>query len=149
MAPPAAATARRTATRSDPRPAPSGPRRPPLRLFEPAPRRQPSRRGIGRSSMWLSCLLVVGSLFAVVVSDAFVAEGQVRLSATQGQVAAATAAQKALQVAVAEKAAPPVVVSQAKRDGMVIPDQVVYLPQVPLDVPLPAPHTTPTAPARR
>ncbi len=99
--------------------------------------------------MWLSCLLVVGSLFAVVVSDAFVAEGQVRLSATQGQVAAATAAQKALQVAVAEKAAPPVVVSQAKRDGMVIPDQVVYLPQVPLDVPLPAPHTTPTAPARR
>jgi hypothetical protein len=90
--------------------------------------------------MWLSCLLVVGSLFAVVVGDAFVTEGQVRLSTTESQVAAATAVQKSLQVDVAQKAAPPVVVSQAQSHGLVVPTQVVYLPQVPLDVPLPVPH---------
>ena len=51
--------------------------------------------------------------------------------------------QKSLQIAVAEKAAPPVVVSQAKSQGLVAPTQVVYLPQVPLDVPLPGPGSSP------
>ena len=93
--------------------------------------------------MWLSAVLVVGSLLAVVVGDAVVSEGQVRLAATQSQLAAAVAAQKSLQVQVAEKAAPPVVVAQAKRQGLVAPPQVVYLPQVPLNVPLPVPQTAP------
>jgi hypothetical protein len=87
--------------------------------------------------------LVVGSLLAVVVGDAMITEGQVRLSATQRQLAAAVAVQKAAQVAVAEKSAPPVVVSQARAQGLVTPPVVVYLPQVPLDVPLPAPQTAP------
>jgi type II secretory pathway pseudopilin PulG len=96
--------------------------------------------------MWVSGLLVVGSLLAVVVGDALITQGQVRLSATQHQMTAAIATQKALQVAVAEKAAPPVVVKQAKSQGLVAPSQVVYLPRVKLNVPLPVPQTVP-APA--
>jgi hypothetical protein len=99
--------------------------------------------------MWLSGLLVIGSLLSVVVGDTMLAEGQVRLSAIQHQVAAATAVQKATQVAVAERAAPPVVVSQAKSQGLVAPSQVVYLPQVPLNVPLPVPQTAPTTATKR
>jgi hypothetical protein len=79
---------------------------------------------------------------AVVVGDTLLAQGQVRLTALQAEVAAATTTQKAEQVAVANKAAPPVVVSQAKAQGLVIPTQVVSLPQVPLNVRLPVPQTT-------
>jgi hypothetical protein len=85
----------------------------------------------------------VGSLLAVVVGDAMVSQGQVRLEATQSQLAAAVAVHKSDQVVVAGKAAPPVVVAQAERDGMVPPPSVVDLPQVPLNVPLPVPQTAP------
>ena len=98
-----------------------------------------------RPSMWLSCLLVVGSLSAVVVGDTLMAEAQVTLSTTQQEVAAAQATQKSAQVKVAEMAAPPVVVSQARAQGLVVPTQVIELPQVPLDVPLPVPQTHPAA----
>jgi formylmethanofuran dehydrogenase subunit D len=98
--------------------------------------------------MWLSAVLVVGSLLAVVVGDALVSEGQVRLSTIESQVAAAVATQKARQVEVAEKAAPPVVVADARAQGMEPAPRVVYLPQVPLSVPLAAPQTT-GAPAAR
>jgi hypothetical protein len=91
---------------------------------------------------------VVGSLLAVVVGDAMVTEGQVRLSTAQSQIAAAALTQKASQVEVAEKSAPPVVVAQAKSQGLVAPTTVVYLPQVPLETPLPIPQTSP-APANR
>ena len=93
--------------------------------------------------MWASALLVVASLLVVVAGDSLVAEGQVRLSTMRSQVAAAEGAQKAAQVEVAEKAAPPVVVAQAKTQGLVAPQMVVYLPQVPLNVPLPVPQTAP------
>jgi hypothetical protein len=93
--------------------------------------------------VWVSGLLVVGSLLAVVVGDALVTEGQVRLATAQSQLAAAVVAQKAYQVEVAEKSAPPVVVAQAEGQGLVAPASVVYLPQVPLNVPLPVPQTTP------
>ncbi len=53
--------------------------------------------------MWLSGLLIVGSLLAVVVGDALVTQGQVRLSTTQRALAAAVATQKSLQVAVARR----------------------------------------------
>jgi len=140
MATPASATARRAPARSAPRPAPTAPRRPPLRLFEPAPRPRPGSRVVQRSTMWISGLLVVGSLLAVVVGDALVTQGQVRLSATQQALVIAQANQKTLQLNVASKAAPPVVVSQAKSQGLVAASQVVYLPQVPLNVPLPPPR---------
>lgn len=140
------AAARRSTARSDPR---TAPRRPPLRLFEPAPRHKTGTRRVRRTSVWLSALLVVGSLFAVVAGDTLLAEGQVHLSSVQRELAAATQQQKAAQIAVAERAAPPVVVSQAERQGLVAPSQVVYLPQVPLDVPLPVPQTAPSAVTKR
>jgi hypothetical protein len=139
MAP--SATARRGAVRPAPRPA-STPSRPPLQVFEPAPRPKPTRRSVRRPTVWVAGLLVVGSLLAVVVGDAMISQGQVRLTATQGEIAAATTAQKALQVEVASIAAPPVVVSQAESAGLVAPTQVVYLPRVPLNVPLPVPQLT-------
>jgi hypothetical protein len=92
--------------------------------------------------------MVVASLLAVVAGDAMVAEGQVRLTTVRSQVAAAEGVQKAAQVRVAEKAAPPVVVAQAKTQGLVAPQVVVYLPQVPLNVPLPVPQTAPIPPKR-
>jgi hypothetical protein len=136
---------RRPQTRAVPRTGPSSPRRPPLRVFEPTPRRRPAIRRVRRSTMWLSAVLVVGSLLAVVVGDAMVSDGQVRLSTIQGQLATATATQKGDQVAVARKAAPPVVVALAKQQGMVPAATVSYLPQVPLNVPLPVPQTAPLA----
>jgi len=141
MAPPAEAAARRSTARAQPRGVPADSRRPPLRLFEPGSRRRTGTTRVRRSSMWLSCILVVGSLSAVVVGDTLMTEGQVALSTTQQQVAGAEATQKSAQVTVAEMAAPPVVVSQAKAQGLVVPTQVIELPQVPLDVPLPVPQT--------
>ncbi len=93
--------------------------------------------------MWLSAVLVIGSLLSVVGGDALVTQGQVHLASEQSALASALSAQKSLQVAVAEKAAPPVVVAQAKSQGLIVPPQVVYLPEVPLNVPLPAPQTAP------
>jgi hypothetical protein len=100
--------------------------------------------------MWMSVLLVVGSLLAVVVGDAMITGGQVSLTTTQSQVDAAATAQKTYQVAVAQMAAPPVVVAQAESQGLVAPTTVVDLPQVPLNVPLPVPQTAaPPAPANQ
>jgi hypothetical protein len=96
---------------------------------------------------------VVGSLLFVVVGDAMVAQDQVRLSNLQGAIASAQATQKSMQTEVAQLAAPDRVVAQGIALGLTAPAQVVNLPQVPLDVPLPVPQTssapTPaTSPAR-
>jgi hypothetical protein len=99
--------------------------------------------------MWVSGALIVASLLSVVVGDAMIAQGQVRLASTQNEVSAAITAQKTYQVAVAQKAAPPVVVAEAESQGLVAPSTVVDLPQVPLDVPLPVPNTAAPAPANR
>src|ERR1019366_95987 len=99
--PPAPAPARRAPARAHPRPAPQAPKRPSLRIFEPAPRRKRGIRAIRRPEMWLSGILVVASLLAVVVGDALITQGQIRLSATQQAVAAATIEQKTAQVNVA------------------------------------------------
>jgi hypothetical protein len=148
MAPPASA-ARRAPSRAEPRSTPSGERRPALRVVEHGRRRRPGP-GIHRSTMWMSVLLVVGSLLAVVVGDAMITGGQVSLTTTQSQVDAAATAQKTYQVAVAQMAAPPVVVAQAESQGLVAPTTVVDLPQVPLNVPLPVPQTAaPPAPANQ
>jgi hypothetical protein len=88
-------------------------------------------------------LLVVGSLLSVVVADGLVAQDQVALSTTQSRLAAAQTLQKQLQVAVAQQSAPQIVVTEAKQLGLVAPPQVIDLPHVSLDVPLPAPDTAP------
>ncbi len=149
MAPGPGTAARRAAHRSQPRPETGPARRPALSLLEPSPRRGRRAWRAGRGAKWLAGLLVVSSLFAVVVGDDLLTQGQIRLAHAESQVAAATAAEKADQVAVAQLAAPTRVVALAKsRLGMVAPGQVIDLPQVPLDVPLQAPQTDATkAPA--
>jgi hypothetical protein len=89
--------------------------------------------------------LIVGSLLAVVIGDAMVAQGQVALSNVQAQVAAATAVQKAGEVDVSFLAAPARVVSVGLHLGLTPAPTVAQLPAVPLSVPLPAPDTAPVA----
>jgi hypothetical protein len=140
MAPPvSSAAARRPASRPAPQAAPS--RRPPLRLFEPTPRRHRAKR---RPTVLIAAGLITLSLLSVVVADDLVAQSQVRMTTTQTQLAAAENVQKQLQVAVAMKSAPPIVVTEAKGLGLVAPPQVVDVPHVALNVALPAPVTTPT-----
>jgi len=140
MAPPPAATARRATAAPQPRP-PA--RRPPLRVFEPEPRRS-ARRGLSRRGhVWAGAALVVASLLAVVVADAMVAQGQVRLTAVEAKIDGQLAIEKAAQTEVAQLAAPARLVGQGIILGLTAPAQVVDLPQVPLNVPLPAPDTSP------
>ncbi len=141
MAPPASSAARRPAVRNAP-----APRRPPIRLFEPAPRtRHRSRR---RPTMLIASVLIVGSLLSVVVADDFVAQGQIRLADTQRLAAAALTQQKQLQVAVAQLSAPQIVVIKARQLGMESPTQIIDLPSVPLNVALPVPDTAPPPSAK-
>ena len=88
---------------------------------------------------------MAGSLLVVVVGDAMVAQGQVRLAGIQTKIAALQTTQKAMQTEVAQLAAPDRVVAQGIALGLTAPAQVIDLPQVPLNVPLPAPKTTPVA----
>jgi hypothetical protein len=150
MPPPSGPTAARTAPRRTDRrtqvqPAPDQPGRPAIRLFEPSPRRRRRTRGLARPELWAGGVLVVGSLLAVVVGDAVVAQGQIHLTQTQQAISSATATEKAAQVAVAGMASPPVVVRTAERLGLVAPTSIVDLPAVPLNVPLPAPQTNPSS----
>ena len=145
MAPPTS-VAHPLPSRAAPRPEPQRPRRPPLRILEPRRRRRPATRSVRRSTMWVSGVLVVGSLLAVVAGDALVQPRARSVWPTPNPSwPRAVTVQKGLQVEVAGKAAPPVVVQQAKSQGLVTSPQVVYLPQVPLNVPLPIPQTAPLA----
>ena len=150
MTPPATGTARRSPTRGAPRQSPTAARRATLRVVEPSSR--PLRRRFRkRPATWVSIALVAGSLFAVVAGDDLVTQGQIRLSSVQSQMASAIAKEKSEQVAVAQLAAPTRVVRMAETlDGVVATPSVIDLPEVPLDVPLPAPQTGPPAsPTRR
>jgi len=141
MAPPSTGAARRAAA---PQPRPSV-RRPPLRVFQPEPRRRTRRGHIRRAPVWLAVSLIVGSLLAVVVGDTLVAQDQVRLSRLQSAIGSAQAAQKTMQTEVAQLAAPDRVVQQGIALGLTAPAQVVNLPEVPLNVALPVPDTAPVA----
>jgi len=141
MAPPSTGAARRAAA---PQPRPSV-RRPPLRVFQPEPRRRTRRGHTRRAPVWLAVALIVGSLLAVVVGDTLVAQDQVRLARLQSAIGSAQAAQKSMQTEVAQLAAPDRVVQQGIALGLTAPAQVVNLPEVPLDVALPVPDTTPVA----
>ncbi len=92
----------------------------------------------------MSVGLIAGSLLAVVAGDDFVTQGQIHLSQLQSAIGAAQATQKSEQATVAQMAAPTRVVHLAEAEGgLVAAGQVIDLPQVPLDVPLPAPQTGP------
>jgi hypothetical protein len=94
----------------------------------------------------VSVSIVVLSLLAVVVAQALLANGQVRLSSLQHQLSLEQSTHRQAELAVSELETPPRIVSAATSEGMVHPANVVELPYVPLSVPVPTPKVTP-APA--
>jgi len=144
MAPPTGASPERRDPRRTGAPDPSRQRRPPLRVVEPArrARRRPLRRVAGsRVLVALAATLVVGSLLSVVVADAVVDQGQVRLSGIDAQITAAQAEHGRLELSIAEQSAPTRVVAEATQLGMAPAGTISELPQVSLEVPLPVPAT--------
>jgi hypothetical protein len=124
----------------------------PLRAV-PSRKRQP---GSGRIHQLLanrrrvlnivSVSLVVTSLLAVVVAQALLANGQVRLSSLQHELSLEQSAHRQAELAVSELETPPRIVGAAASQGMVHPASVLELPYVSLSVPVATPKVTP-APA--
>jgi uncharacterized membrane protein YgcG len=94
----------------------------------------------------VSVSMVVTSLLAVVVAQALLANGQVRLSSLQHELSLEQSAHRQAELAVSSLETPPRIVSAATSQGMVHPANVVELPYVSLSVPLATPKVTP-APA--
>ncbi len=90
--------------------------------------------------------LVVGALLAVVVGQAVLANGQVRLSGLEHQLALEQAAHRQSELSVAQLETPSRIVAAAANQLHMARSDVTELPYVPLTVPLPPPKVTP-APA--
>jgi hypothetical protein len=91
--------------------------------------------------------MVVAALLAVVVGQALLANGQVRLAALQHQLTLEQSAHRQAELAVSQLETPSRIVAAASGQlHMVRPASVVELPYVSLSVPLPTPKVTP-APA--
>jgi hypothetical protein len=91
--------------------------------------------------------LVVAALLAVVVGQALLANGQVRLSALQGQLSLEQAAHRQSELSVAQLETPARIVAAASIQlHLLDATNVTELPYVPLTVPLATPQVTP-APA--
>jgi hypothetical protein len=91
--------------------------------------------------------MVVAALLAVVVGQALLANGQVKLAALQQQLKQEQSAHRQAELRVAKRETPPRIVAYATgKLGLVKPPGVTQLPYVSLSVPLPTPKVTP-APA--
>jgi hypothetical protein len=92
----------------------------------------------------LAVSLVVGTLLAVVVAQAILANGQVKLAGLQHQLALEQSLHRQGELAVAQLETPSRIVGSASAQlHMVRPAQVTELPYVSLSVPLPTPKVTP------
>jgi hypothetical protein len=92
----------------------------------------------------VSISLVLGSLLAVVVGQALLANGQVRLSALQGQLTLEQSSHRDAELAVSELETPSRIVAAASSQlHLVRPAQVIELPYVSLSTPLATPNVTP------
>ena len=161
MAPPPAATAtasrRHTSAASQAAPRRAGrgtevpsTRRAPLQVV-PTRTRRGTRGGRavasrGRLLTILSVGMVVAALLAVVVGQALLASGQVRLSTLQHQLSMEQSAHRQAELAVAKLETPARIVGTATSQYHMVDAGVVELPYVSLSVPLPTPKVTP-APA--
>jgi len=125
-----------------------------LRIVPPRPR---EKRGTGATDRpvpnrgrvlnIISVSLVVAALLAVVVAQAILANGQVRLSALQHQLSLEQSAHRQSELSVSELETPARIVGAATSQlHMVHPAKVIELPYVSLQTPLPTPKVTP-APA--
>ncbi len=120
-------------------------RRVPLRVIPGRTRSGTRTRRVagGRVLNMLSVSIVVAALLAVVVAQALLANGQVRMSMLQHDLALEQAAHRQAELAVAQLETPSRIVAAAASEGMVRPAGVVELPYVSLSVPLPTPKVTP------
>jgi hypothetical protein len=92
----------------------------------------------------VSVTLVVGTLLAVVVAQAILANGQVTLSGLQHELSLEQSLHRQGELAVAQLETPSLIVGSASNQlHMVRPDQVTELPYVSLSTPLPTPKVTP------
>jgi hypothetical protein len=90
--------------------------------------------------------MVVTALLAVVVGQALLANGQVKLSALQHDLTLEKASHSLAETTVAQLETPTRIVAAATSGGLVAQNNVIELPYVSLSVPLPTPKVTP-APA--
>jgi Tfp pilus assembly protein PilX len=160
MAPPPAATGVTARRHGSAAAAPAGrreaarPRRV-LRIVPARPRKGRARgasgrpvRNRGRVLNIISVSLVVAALLAVVVAQALLANGQVRLSALQQQLSLEQSAHRQSELSVSELETPARIVGAATSQlHMVRPANVIELPYVSLQTPLPTPNVTPAPPA--
>jgi hypothetical protein len=88
--------------------------------------------------------VVVCALLAVVVGQALLANGQVRLSALQHQLSLEQSVHRQNELAVSELETPSRIVAAASNQlHLVRPSQVTELPYVSITTPLPTPKVTP------
>ncbi len=117
-------------------------RRPPLHVV-PSRRRDGVRSRIVR---YLPAIMVVLALLVVVVGQAVLADGQVRMAGLDQQLQAAQARHSAQEERVSKLETPSRIVSDATANGkMTRPSHVTQLPYVPLNTPLATPNVTPAA----
>ncbi len=94
----------------------------------------------------ISISLVVAALLAVVVAQALLANGQVRLSALQHELSLEQSAHRQAELSVSELETPARIVGAATSQlQMVRPATVTELPYVSLNTPLATPNVTPAA----
>jgi cell division protein FtsL len=121
----------------------SRPRRPSLRIVRPRSGKPTNR---GRMIEIVALVLVVGSLMAVVIGQAVLANDQVQMSALQHELSLEQSTHRQAELHVADLMTPQRIVGDATKAGMVHPPQVIELPYVPLNAPIATPNVTP-APA--
>lgn len=130
----------------------SSPRRTPLQIVAPRrPRHGRIGAGLRRDPSRLlnvvAVSIVLGSLLAVVVGQAMLANGQVRLSGLENQLTLEQSSHRQGELAVSELETPSRIVAAASSQlHMVRPAQVTELPYVSLTTPLPTPTVTPGQP---
>jgi hypothetical protein len=90
--------------------------------------------------------MVVVALLAVVVGQAFLANGQVKLAGLQHELSLEQSAHRQAELADANQEAAPRIVSYAISQLHYVHNPIIQLPLVSLSVPLPTPKVTP-APA--
>jgi hypothetical protein len=143
MAPPSSSTARKAPSSRSTHESGRGTARPTLRVV--SARRTGTAR-YRRLFTAVAASMVVLSLLAVVLGQAMLANGQVRLTAVEQKLAAAQGLHRQKELQVAGLETPSRVISVALSSlHLVHPDGVEQLPYVPLTTPIATPTITPAA----
>jgi hypothetical protein len=138
MAPPSASTAQAPSGRHA-APQSTRSRRPSLRIVR-SRSGKPTKRG--RVIEIVALVLVVGSLLAVVIGQALLANDQVQMSALQHELSLEQSTHRQAELQVATLETPQRIVGDATKAGLVHPPQVIELPYVPLNAAIATPNVT-------